>query len=80
MEYEGFNLDDLFGTEDIDSIDRKIEFERMFDSLKARDKRIVYLYATGHSQAEIGEAMGCDQSTISRVLANMHKSSEKWRV
>ncbi|HNZ15571.1 MAG TPA: sigma factor-like helix-turn-helix DNA-binding protein [Anaerolineaceae bacterium] len=76
MEYEGFNLGDLFGTEDIDSIDRKIEFERMFDSLKARDKRIVYLYATGHNYDEIGEMTGITKGRVCQILSNIKQRLE----
>ncbi len=69
-------ISDLFGTEDFDSIDRKIEFERMLEELSARDKRIVYLYASGHTQEEIGAIVGLSQPTIHRVLANMNKRLE----
>ena len=69
-------ISDLFDSESLESIDRKIDFERMLEGLKARDKRIVYLYASGHTQEEIGALMGLNQSQISRVLAKMHKRLE----
>ena len=67
-------ISDLFDSESLESIERKIDFERMLEGLKARDKRIVYLYASGHTQEEIGEAVGCNHSTVSRILAKMHKN------
>lgn len=66
-------LNDLFDNEDLESVERKVDFERMLEGLKARDKRIVYLCASGHSQAEIGEIMELNQSQICRILAKMHK-------
>ena len=69
-------ISDLFGTEDLESIERKIDFERMLDGMKARDKRIVYLYASGHTQEEIGAIVGLDHSQISRILAKIHKRGE----
>ena len=73
-------ISDLFDSESLESIERKIDFERMLEGLKARDKRIVYLYASGHTQEEIGAIMGLSQPTIYRVLANMNKRGEIWRV
>lgn len=69
-------LSDLFDCESLESVERKIDFERILDCLSARDKRIVALYACGHTQEEIGAAVGCDHSTVSRVLAKMHKRLE----
>ena len=63
------DLDDLFA----DSVDDRIDMERAIDELSLREKQIVYLYACGHTQGEIAETVGCNQSTISRILANMHK-------
>jgi len=54
-------------------VDDRIDIERAIDKLSLREKQIVYLYACGHTQGEIGELVGCNQSTISRILANMHK-------
>ena len=66
-------ISDLFGTEDFDSIDRKIEFERMLEELSARDKRIVYLYAFGHTQEEIGTIVGLSQRRIGQILQETSK-------
>ena len=69
-------ISDLFGTEDFDSIDRKIEFERMLAKLSARDKRIVYLYASGHTQEEIGAIVGLSQRRIGQILQEISKRLE----
>jgi len=69
-------ISDLFGTEDFDSIDRKIEFERMLEELSARDKRIVYLYASGCTQEEIGAKVGLTQRRIGQILQEISKRLE----
>ena len=73
-------ISDLFDSESLESIERKIDFERMLEGLKARDKRIVALYASGHTQEEIGAIVGLSHQHVSRVLANMCKRAEIWRV
>ena len=66
-------ISDLFDSESLESIERKIDFERMLEGLKARDKRIVCLYASGHTQEEIGVIMGLTHQRISQILANICK-------
>jgi RNA polymerase sigma factor (sigma-70 family) len=63
------DLDDLFSG----SVDDRIDVERAIGRLSLREKQILYLFACGHTQAEIAETVGCNQSTISRILSNMHK-------
>jgi RNA polymerase sigma factor (sigma-70 family) len=75
MEIEGYEIDDLFDSEDLESIERKIDFERLLTTLSERDRKIAVLYAFGHTQEEIGAIVGLDHSQISRVLAKMHKSA-----
>ena len=77
MEIDGYEIDDLFDGEDFESVERKIDFERLLKRLSPRDRRIAVLYAFGHTQAEIGAIVGlCDQR-ISQILANIRKSAEK---
>ncbi len=64
-------ISDLFDCESLESIERKIDFERMLEGLKARDKRIVYLYASGHTQVEISQLVGISDRQIRRILAKM---------
>lgn len=73
------DLDDMFALDE-QGVENKIDVERAMGRLSYREAAVLYLWVTGYTQEEIGEAMGCDQSTVSRVLAKMHKSSEKWRV
>ena len=75
MELEGYEIDDLFDSEDLESIERKIDFERLLTTLSERDRKIAVLYAFGHTQEEIGAIVGlCDQR-ISQILANIRKST-----
>ncbi len=76
MEIDGYEIDDLFDSEDMESVERKIDFERLLKRLSPRDRRIAVLYAFGHTQAEIGAIVGLSQPTIHRVLANMNKRGE----
>ena len=80
MEIDGYEIDDLFDSEDFESVERKIDFERLLAALSERDRRIAALYAFGHTQEEIGAIVGLSQPTIHRVLANMNKRGEIWRV
>ncbi len=75
MEIEGYEIDDLFDSEDLESIERKIDFEQLLSTLSERDRRIAVLYAFGHTQEEIGAIVGLSQRHIGRVLANMSKSA-----
>ena len=79
MEIEGYEIDDLFDSENLESSERKIDFERLLSTLSERDQRIAVLYAFGHTQEEIGAIVGlCDQR-ISQILANLRKSTTETR-
>ena len=65
-------LNDLFPPDE-QGVENKIDVERAIGRLSKREAAVLYLWVTGYSQAEIGEMVGCDQSTISRILASMHK-------
>lgn len=79
MEIEGYEIDDLFDSESLESIERKIEFEQLLARLSERDRRIAVLYAFGHTQEEIGAIVGLNHSQICRILAKMHKSTLETR-
>ena len=66
------DLDDLFPPDE-QGVENKIDVERAIGRLSKREAAVLYLWVTGYTQAEIGEMVGCDQSTISRILASMHK-------
>ena len=74
MEIEGYEIDDLFDSEDLESIERKIDFERLLTTLSERDRKIAVLYAFGHTQEEIGAIVGLTHQRISQILANICKS------
>ena len=80
MEIEGYEIDDLFDSEDMESVERKIDFERLLTTLSERDRKIAVLYAFGHTQEEIGAIVGLSHQHVSRVLAHMCKRGEIWRV
>ena len=67
-------LTDMFAPDE-QGVENKIDVERAIGRLSRREAAVLYLWVTGYTQAEIGEAMGCDQSTISRVLSKMHKNN-----
>ena len=67
-------LNDLFPPDE-QGVENKIDVERAIGRLSRREAAVLYLWVTGYSQAEVAEIMGVNQSTISRILANMHKKS-----
>ena len=79
MEIEGYEIDDLFYSEDLESIERKIDFERLLTALSERDRRIAILYAFGHTQEEIARIFKCTQPRICQILANIYKSTLETR-
>ena len=66
-------ISDLFDCESLESVERKIDFERMLEGLKARDRRIEVLYAFGHTQEEIGTIVGLSQRRIGQILQETSK-------
>ena len=68
-------ISDLFDSESLESIERKIDFEQLLARLSERDRRIAVLYAFGHTQEEIGAIVGLTQRHIGRVLEKMSKST-----
>ena len=75
MEIEGYEIDDLFDSEDLESIERKIDFERLLTTLSERDRKIAVLYAFGHTQEEIGAIVGLTQRRIGQILQEISKSA-----
>ena len=73
-------ISDLFGTEDLESVERKIDFERMMATLSERDRRVVWMYAQGYTQAEIGAKVCLTQRRIGQILQEISKRLEIWRV
>jgi len=73
MEIEGYEIDDLFDSEDLESIERKIDFEQLLSTLSERDRRIAVLYAFGHTQEEIGVIVGLTQRRVRQILGGICK-------
>ena len=76
MEIDGYEIDDLFDSEDSESIELKIDFERLLKRLSPRDRRIAVLYAFGHTQEEIGAKVGLTQRRIGQILQEISKRLE----
>ena len=75
-----FDLSDLFDDESIESVDARLDFERYMAGLKARDAQVLYMWACGYTQEEIGAEVGVTQQRIQQILANICKKAEFWRV
>ena len=65
------DIRDLFSE---DEVDERLDAQAVLNDLPIRDAAVVYLYACGHTQEEIGERVGLNQSQVGRILAKMHKS------
>ncbi len=66
-------ISDLFDSESLESVERKVEFEQLLARLSERDRRIAVLYAFGHTQEEIGAKVGLTQSQVGRILRGICK-------
>ena len=69
-------ISDLFDSEDMESIELKIDFERLLKRLSPRDRRIAVLYAFGHTQEEVGAIVGLTKGRICQILADIKQSGE----
>ena len=76
MEIDGFDIDDLFDSKDLESIERKVEYERMLRQLSPRDRRIELLHAFGYTQEEIARMAGLTQRRIGQILQEISKRLE----
>ncbi len=66
-------LNDLFPPDE-QGVENKIDVERAMGRLSYREAAVLYLWVTGYTQEEIGEAMGVSQQRISQILENISKS------
>lgn len=69
-------IEDLFDGENLESVERKIDFERALAGMSERDQRIVALYAYGYTQAEIGVEIGLTQRRVGQILHEISKRLE----
>ena len=73
MEQE-FDIRDCISTESLESIEgieTLIDLQKVIDNLPLREKQIVYLLASGHTQVEIAEKVGLSDRQIRRILKKM---------
>lgn len=67
-------LADMFSPDE-QGVENKIDVERAMGRLSYREAAALYLWVTGYTQAEIGEAMGVTHQRISQILANICKNN-----
>ena len=77
MEIEGYEIEDLFDSEELESVERKIDFERLLTTLSERDREIAVLYAFGHTQEEIGAIVGVTKGRVCQILADIKQSASE---
>ena len=77
MEIDGYEIDDLFDSEDMESAGLKIDFERLLAALSERDRKIAVLYAFWHTQEEIGSIVRLTKGRICQILADIKQSPLK---
>lgn len=63
-----YDIRDFFAEDDVEG---RLDAQAAMDGLCAREKRILYLYVSGHTQAQIAELMGLTQQRVSQILANI---------
>ena len=68
-----FDLSGLFDDESIESVENRIDVERAVADLPVREQQILYLFACGHTQEEIGAIIGLSQRHVGRLLQKMSK-------
>ena len=67
-------LADMFAPDE-QGVENKIDVERAIGRLSRREAAVLYLWVTGYTQEEIGEAMGVTHQRISQILANICKNN-----
>ena len=68
-----FDLSGLFDDESLESVENRIDVERAVADLPVREQQILYLFACGHTQEEIGAIIGLSQRHVGRLLQKMSK-------
>ena len=68
------NLDDMFATNDTQSVDNKLDAQRAIKKLGHIDRAILYLWCAGYNQTEIGDIFGLSQGRISQILSKINNS------
>ena len=72
---EGLDFSEFLGLEDSEAVDLRLDVERQLAQLTQRERAILYLFACGGTQAEIGEKVGLSQRHVGRILEGIAKKS-----
>ncbi len=72
---EGTDFSEFLGLEDSEAVDLRLDVERQLAQLTQRERIILYLFASGDTQAEIGEKVGLSQRHIGRILEGIAKKA-----
>ena len=65
---EGIDFSDFLSENSAEDIERKLDVERQLAQLTQRERAILYLFACGDTQAEIGVKVGLSQRHVGRIL------------
>ncbi len=60
-----------------ESIEKKAHLLKELEELSERDRKILNLYASGHTQDEIAQEIGIDQSNVSRNIDRIKSQTHK---
>lgn len=72
---EGIDFSEFLGLEDSEAVDLRLDVERQLAQLTQRERIILYLFACGDTQAEIGEKVGLSQRHVGRILEGIAKKA-----
>ena len=72
---EGLDFSEFLGLEDSEAVDLRLDVERQLAQLTQRERIILYLFACGDTQAEIGEKVGLSQRHVGRILEGIAKKA-----
>lgn len=72
---EGIDFSEFLGLEDSEAVDLRLDVERQLAQLTHRERNVLYYYACGDTQAEIGEKVGLSQRHVGRILEGIAKKA-----
>ena len=72
---EGIDFSEFLGLEDSEAVDLRLDVERQLAQLTQRERIILYLFACGDTQVEIGEKVGLSQRHVGRILEGIAKKA-----
>ena len=69
------DFSDFLGAEDSEAVNLRLDVEQQVARLTQRERVILYLFACGDTQAEIGEKVGLSQRHVGRILEGIAKKA-----